>query len=398
MVRYVDLGRLAVALRRVSSIIAFGVLPAVVVVATVAATVGHGTFLYDFRGDLYDAGRAIIHGRDPYQVAFLDHQAAIARAGGSPSRTFAVPVYPAPALLASVPLALLPFRLAGILFTVLALAALIGGLRLLGVRDWRCYGAALLSWPVLHSLRLGQVNELLVLGAGIAWRRRDRLYPPAAAVAAVVAMKLFLWPLGAFLLLTRRWKVAVLAVLTAALAGLAAWAVIGFAGLSAYPRMLGDLSSVEGSAGISLASVGRALGVSRTLADLVGLGACAGLLAVAWWSLRRPDGEARAFGLAVMAGLVASPLVWPHYLALVFVPIALLSPTLSPLWLVPLIAYLAPTELTHGDLWRMLPYLAIELIVVCALCFTGAARQAREASPEAAAADGLIGPAGARSG
>ena len=360
---------LAADLGRVSSVIAFGLLPVLAVVAVLMVTIGGRTFLFDFRGDLYEAGRAIIHGRDPYPTAFLHHLAAIESLGGSPSSTFAVPVYPAPALLAAVPFALLPFRGAGILFTVLAIGALIGGLWLLGVRDWRCYGLAFLSWPVLHSLRLGQINEFLVFGLGAAWRWRGRLYISAIAMAAVFVCKLFLWPLGVLLLLEKRWKVAAVAVLAAVLVALAAWAVIGFDGISAYPRLLSDLSSVEGNAGVSAASMGLALGVSRTIADLVDLAGGAALLVLAWRFLRRPGGERRAFGLAVMAAIAASPLVWPHYLTLVLVPIALLSPRLSVLWLVPLIAYAAPVELTHGDLRQMVPYLTIELIVVAALCF-----------------------------
>ena len=104
--------------------------------------------------------------------------------------------------------------------------------------------------------------------------------------------------------------------------------------------------------------------------------ATAGLLAGVWdWARagmrgvpRDRDCERRAFGLAVMAGLCRSPIVWPHYLTLVFVPIALLAPQLSVLWLVPLLAYLAPVELTGGHIFEMLPYLAIEAIVVASLC------------------------------
>jgi hypothetical protein len=35
---------------------------------------------------------------------------------------------------------------------------------------------------------------------------------------------------------------------------------------------------------------------------------------------------------------------------------------------VPLLGYLAPVELTAGDPWRISVYLAMELIVVAALC------------------------------
>jgi hypothetical protein len=359
---------LGTALRRVLALLVFGVAPVLVTFAVLAWTYSGSTFISDFHGDLYNAGKAILAGHDPYRQVFLAHLAAIARSGGHPNTSFAVPVYPAPDLLAAVPLALLPYHLAGIIFTLLGIVALCLGLWLLGVRDWRCYGAAFLSWPVLHTLRLGQVNELLILAAALAWRWRPRALVCGCAVAAAVVAKVFLWPLGVFLIFTQRWRATAVAVLGAVLCLLAAWAVLGFAGLSSYPGMLNDLSAVEGTAGVSLVSLGAALGVPH------GAGAVAtglvtlGLIGLAWLSLRAENNERSAFGLLVMAGLASSSLVWPHYMTLLLIPIALLSPGFGPLWLVPLLGYLAPVELTHGDAWQIVPYLAMQLIVVGALC------------------------------
>ena len=371
----VDHARLLIALRRISSVLLLGIAPVLVNVFVLAASYKHN-FLFDFHGDLYNAGKAIIHGRDPYRAAYLDHLAAVARAGGHPSTKFAVPVYPAPGLIAAAPFALLPYKIAGIVYTLLSAAALGGGLWLLGVRDWRCYGAAFLSWPALHSLRLGQVNGFLVLGVALAWHFRARLIAPAAAIAGVVVGKVLLWPLAFWLLITRRWRTAVSAVAIAAILTASSWAIIGFDGFSAYPRLLRDLSAVEGNAGISFVSVAGAAGIARIVGDLLALATGAALLITALYRTRADgdpdDGDRRALGLTVMAGLVLSPLVWPHYLTLTLIPIALIAPRFSPLWLAPLLSYLAPTELTHGDLWRMLPYLAIEALVIASLCLQGA--------------------------
>ena len=116
-----------------------------------------------------------------------------------------------------VPLSLLPFALAGILYTLASVAAMLAGIRLLGVRDWRCLALVLISWPFIYGLYLGAVGPFLVLGAGVAWRFRDRVWPPALAIAAIVAAKVFPWPLGVWLLITRRWRA--LAVAVAAGAG-----------------------------------------------------------------------------------------------------------------------------------------------------------------------------------
>jgi hypothetical protein len=399
MTMTLDTHGLGLAFRRLSSIVLFGALPAALILLLMSWTVGTANFLSDFRGDLYNAGSAIIAGHDPYRAGFLARLAALARAGGHPSNIFAVPVYPAPALLAAVPLSLLAYQAAGLLFTILSIAALCAGLWLLDVRDWRCYGAAFLSWPMLHSIRLGQVNELLVLGGALAWRWRARAWLTAAAVAAVVVAKLLLWPLGVFLLLTRRWRAAVLAVAIGAGLTIAAWAVLGFNGLSAYPRMLSDLSAVEGTAGISFASLAAALGLPRVTADLAAVLVTGTILVLAWVCLKRPDGERRAFGLAVVAGLTSSSLVWPHYLVLLYIPIALIAPTLGPLWLLPLLGYLAPVELTHHDVWNIIPYVVIEAVVVGALCAPPRGRRAEgppPSRPESPLSRRFVNPLGGR--
>lgn len=361
-----DLDELGIALRRAGSIVLFGVLPVIVVGTVLGSTYG-STFVYDFHGGLYDGGRAVLSGTNPYPVHFLDHLASFDEARRATAAVFAVPVNPAPALVAAAPLSLLGPHVAGVVFTALSIAAMIMGLRLLGVRDWRCYGLPFLTWPLLHSLRLGQINELLVLGTGIVWHWRRSLLTPAVGLACLVAVNLFLWPLGFFMLITGRFKVAALAVVSFVALMLAGWAAIGFAGLGSYPRLLSDLSSIETRAGVSYVSAGLALGASRAVAELAAGLIAVTLLAMTWLVARQPGNEARAYGLALLAGLASSPVVWPHFLVLVFVPIALVSPRLSALWLVPFLAYLAHVAQSNGDIWLIVPYLAIELTVAAAL-------------------------------
>lgn len=364
MVRGLDREGFAVGLRRVGSIVIFGVIPVAVVLAVLVSTLRLSTFQYDFHGGLYDGARAMAHGRDPYRAGYLAQLAAMKH----PTTVFAVPVYPTPALFSAIPLGLLPFKLAGVLYAVLSIAAMTLGLRLLGVTDWRCYGAAFLTWPLVHSLRLGQVNEILVLGLAIVWRWRDRVLAPAGAAAALLSGILFLWPIGVFLLITKRVRVLVLTAVIAVAATVVSWAVIGFAGLTSYPGMLSNLASIGGPTSVSVMSLGIGLGAPRVLSQAIGVVIALLLLGLAWHLAEQPDGERRAFGLTVVAALTASPLVWPHYFTLIFVPIAVLTPTIGWLWLTPLIAYLAPIAQTNGDVWKMLPYLAIEMVIVAALC------------------------------
>jgi hypothetical protein len=358
--------------------------------------------LFDFKGGLYDAGRQILHGHNPYRPGFLEAQAAVMRAGGialgeTSRNAFSIPVYPAPINLAVIPFSLLPFWLAGVLFTLLSIGAMVLGLRLLGVRDWRCFALALLSWPFAFGLDLGALGPLLVLGAGVLWRWRDRLWPPAIALASIVVAKVFPWPLGIWLLVTRRFRALALAIVIGAVACFAAWAVIGFDGLAQYPQMLSNLAQIEDGRALSLVSVLLALGFSAALAKALALAATAALLSLAWRFARRPGGDAQAFGLAVIAALTSSPIVWEHYMVLLFVPIALVSPRFSKLWLVPVCtplilvisAAVAPVGSGKGadqqlSLRDAVMWLVLEAIIGYGVCRSGSLKpRLQRTSPSA---------------
>ena len=333
-------------------------------VVILTSTFMHGPVLYDFKGNLYTGAKDIVNGRDPYHAGQLAHEAALKRAGGEPDTVFAIPVYPAPALVAAVPFTALPYRLAALLFVILSAGGIALSLYLVGVHDWRCYGLAFASWPVVHGLMLGALTPLLMLGVAVTWRLRGR-FGSAAAVASLLVVKVFPWPLVVWLAVTRRWRLAAMAAALAVAVTAAAWAAIGFDGLTAYPGMLRDLTLIEADVGVSLTAGLTKLGIALGAAQLCALLAAVALLGRAVSLARRPAGERAAFTLVVVAALVASPIVWPHYLALLLIPIALASPRLSPLWLVPLLAYVAPVAQTHNHPWAIVPYLIICAIVAC---------------------------------
>jgi hypothetical protein len=237
-----------------------------------------------------------------------------------------------------VPLSLLGFWPAAALFTLISIGALILGLRLLGVRDRRCIALAVLSWPSMFALDIGAMGPLLLLGAAIAWRWRERLWPPAIAVALVVVAKLFPWPLAIWLLVTRRLRALALTVMLGVVVMFGAWAVIGFAGLADYSQMLSNATFIQEGRASSLVAVLLALGLSAGAAHIAAFAAAGGLLLLAWQRRSLPDGDRQVFCLALIAGLTASPIVWDHYMVLLFVPIALASPRLSPIWFLPLCA------------------------------------------------------------
>jgi hypothetical protein len=376
------------------AMVMLGLMVALAGPALLATLPAQGHLLYDFRGGLYNAGVAILHGHSPYRPGFLTHQAAIMRAGGvalgeTSKHPFSIPVYPALANVAVVPLSLLPLWVAGALYSLLSVAAMFIGLRLLGVRDRRCIAAVALSWPFLYGLYLGAIGPFLVLGAGIAWRWRDRLWPPALAIATIVAAKIFPWTLAVWLLVTRRWRALALTIAAGLVLTFGAWALIGFHGLLQYPRMLSEVSSLQDGRADSIVTVLLVAGISSSLASAIAIAAAAAILGLAWRVSRREDGDRRALGLAVLAALASTPIVWDHYMVLLFVPIALASPRFSGLWLGPLVAPLvsllsyAVIQDSHkvqaaspNALRSAIPYLVLQLLIGAVLITTPEQRAA----------------------
>jgi hypothetical protein len=327
--------------RRVVPIVVFGIVPIVALCFLLANSLGLGSRLafWDFHA-LWTAGHDVLNSRSPYPPG--------ARGALAGQQAF---VYPAPAAVAAAPLALLPFTVSSVAFELLSIGALVAALWIVGLRDWRCYGLAFLTRPVLHGLTLGAVTPVLTLGLAAAWRWRDRRWIAGGAVAALIVLKVFLWPMLIWLALTRRLASALTALLLAAVTTALAWAVIGFDGLRAYPHLLDLLSQVLEGKSYSLVALGLSLGTGaaagRALAAIVGA-ACLGLIA---WRGRASGADGWTFTLAVGAALALSPIVWLHYFMLLLVPIAIASPKLGPLWLLPVAFWIVGGQSIDPVIW-----------------------------------------------
>ena len=176
--------------------------------------------------------------------------------------------YPAPGLLLGVPFSLLPQDLAEWLWAGCMLTAGWLALRIVGVRDWRVYGAALLTPAALSSVLLGAVDFALVLGLAICWRWRDHAGRAGLALGAIVALKLVAAPLVAWLLVTRRFRAALVTAATAVGLWVGGWAVIGFDGLTGYPHLLSVLADIEDDRGYSPVAYAHLIGISGSAASL----------------------------------------------------------------------------------------------------------------------------------
>jgi hypothetical protein len=356
-------------------------LPILVCASGLAASLeNHPHFGGDFHVAFWPAGDRILDGLSPY-VDPSSPQVAKATAF----------VYPAPAAVLFAPFALLERDLADAIFVALQFAAVALALVVLNVRDWRVYGAAYLWAAVASGWLTGNVTLTLVLAVAAAWRWRDRPVVAGALVGLVVAFKLFLWPLGLWLLGTRRYLALGWAIATGAVLNLVGWAVLGFDELDRYQRLVHALVDAMQNRGYTLMSLTRDLGAGRgsgyIIAIAIGLGC-----AVACVVNGRKGRDASALTLAITIALLVTPLVWIHYFALFLVPVAIASPRLGPLWLLPLAYWLCVAGAKRPETWQLLVAIGVTGALVYAVL------SALRTPPQGGAAtspsgDGALAPA-----
>lgn len=280
---------------------------------------------YDFRGTLWEPAGRLLDGAGPYPSA----TDTVSLASGNPS------VYPPLPIVLATPVARLGFDAAFVMWTIVLVAAVVASLWLVGIRDWRCHSLALLSPPVVEGLFFGNITLLLLLPLALAWRWRAHAVKAGLAVAVGVAVKPVVLPLLAWLLLTRRFLASAVALIAAAALVLLPWAAIGFDGLRSYPRLLDRLDQVYGPGTDALPTALSWLASSVDARRGICLAAALLLLALAFRLRTRANGDVCVFATMVGASIVAAPIVWPHYLALLLIPLAIARPRADPAWALP---------------------------------------------------------------
>ena len=260
------------------------------------------------------AARALTDGRDPYSPV----TSPLFRSG----HAF---VYPYMVAWVFVPLALLPAPLAVAIFLLLSVAAILAACHLLGRPGLLPAALVLSSSTTIVGLQMGTVNALLFLAVALAWSRRDRPVVAGLAVAAGAATKLFLLPLLGWLVLGRRLRAA--AVATGALVAVlgAGW-VLGPLDEHGYTAMLNALQRNEASSSWSLTSLMQSLGVGPATAETAAIGVAAAVVVAGAIRARRQADERVLFASAVIASLLATPIMWSSYL-LVLVSVVLVVAT-----------------------------------------------------------------------
>jgi hypothetical protein len=208
----------------------------------------------------------------------------------------------------------------------------------MGVRDWRIYVLALVSVPMLDSLANGQPDAVFALAGAMTWRYRDS-WPGGIAAGSLIAAKLLAWPLVIWLLVTRRFTSLAVTLSTAIALLLGSWACIGFKGLAQYPSLLvADARAFETwpssySLTHAIAPLGLSSGATRVLAASLAAALACAIIAFA----RRQDQG--WFAAAIVFGLLSSPILWPHYLVVLFVPLVFAGRRRLTIWIAALTCF-----------------------------------------------------------
>lgn len=306
------------------------VLAAGIMLGVVALSANAGLLAWDVRFAYLPAAEALLEGESPYPAfddPILEDQKGY--------------VYPPQLLFALLPLTPLPVGVASALAAAGLLALLALTLRVLQVRDVRCYAAAFLWVPSVSAVLLGNISIPLAFAVAVAWRYRDDVRRPAAALGIAISAKFVMWPLLVWTVATGRLRASVWAVVVGVLVTLVAWSIIGFDGLTGYPDLLERLSEIQAERSYSIVGMAATAGLPEVVGSALTLLLGGALLVGCVVYARRGDDQ-RSFTCAVAATLALSPIVWLHYLVVLLVPVAIARPRFSALWLLPVLLWVSP--------------------------------------------------------
>jgi hypothetical protein len=335
--------------------------------------------LYDFN-TYYLAAIGLRNGYDIYDmVRELDRDPvrwrALAEFAGVPE--YAVPyLYPPLTAQVVLPLTALDYRTAGLIWTLLSGAAMIGAMYLIGATSRRTYGPSLalllllVSVPALTTLYAGQVNGFVLLAlaiaiAGLQWRNA---WWAGIGVAVAAMLKVTPIVLVGYLLWRRQWKAAVVAIAAGILLLVATLATFPPLTLASYAANFlrtsrpGELFLYPPNQGIN-GVLGRLL--TGLMADaaiyqlyLLVAALMVGLTIVLLWP---PDSLAGDWpfevGMVLSAISLITPYVWYHHLVVLLIPLFFVTT-----WVVEsrqsgvlvLLTVLLILSSLHGLAWRSL--------------------------------------------
>lgn len=332
----------ALALRRVSAVVAFGVLPSLALVSMLVIGLRTDSLAADFHHELYPQAKLLLDGVNPFPDPSWDPLAG------------ANFIWPPLAGYVVAPLTVLPAGAADVVIAFLGLVGLGLSLWLVGVRDWRVYGVFCL-WPEMAGeMRVSHLTPVLALAAAVAWRARQTSGPPGLAIGLATSVKFLMWPLLVWLAATRRTRDVLVA--GAVVCG-SLLLVLPYTGLDPYVRSLLRLGRAFDQDSYTVFGLLVQAGAPEALARAAMLVVGCALLVATW--------RYRSFTLAIAAALALSPIVWLDYFALAAVPLAIHRPRLSWVWFAPIATWgLSGAGLGIGEFWHTARLLVVFAIVL----------------------------------
>ena len=350
---------LVAALRRVGTIFVLGVLPLAALATMFVVGWQGGPLSGDFHHELYPEAKLLLHGHNPFPAP--DDEIVGSNLVWPPVAAYLVS-----------PLTLLPASAADVVMVLIGLACFALSLWLVGVRDWRIYGAVAL-WPqFVGEMRVSHLTPVIMLLVAAAWRWRDTRGAPGVLVGLAVGIKFFVWPVGLWLAATRRLADAALA---AAVAAASLLLVLPFTSLHDYVDALTRLGRVFDQDSYNVYGLLVQAGASDAVARIAMLVVGAALLAGTW--------RYRSLALALAAAFALSPIVWLDYFTLAALPLALARPRLSAIWFLPLVTWgAAGAGIDIGNVRTDFRVLVV-FCVVLAVAFRDEPRDAGDIRPAA---------------
>jgi alpha-1,2-mannosyltransferase len=233
--------------------------------------------------------------------------------------------YPPPFALLVVPVAALPIDVAIWTWTFLLIAATVAAIALLPVSrptQVVLLLLAALSWPLVYSIKLGQVGPIVVLLFAMGWRWLDRPIPLGVSVGLGTVIKLQPALLIGWAALTGRRRAAVVAVVV--VAALAALATI-ITGPQAWLDEASLLSRVsrpiETPHAFGVGRLAFEAGASFEVATARHWAYLALVALVVAFTVWRGSAVASYLSVAVATQFL-SPVLWDHYAVVLLLPVA----------------------------------------------------------------------------
>jgi alpha-1,2-mannosyltransferase len=238
---------------------------------------------------------------------------------------FGLYFYPPPFLLLVLPIALLPQDLAIWAFTGLLAAASVVAILILPVstrtRWWMALLAAL-SWPLLYTIKLGQVGPIILLLFALGWRWLDRAWPLGVSMGLGAVIKLQPALLIGWAAVTGRRRAAAIAIGVFVILGVLATVVAGPASWVDNLSLLGRVSRpIETPHAFGVGRLAFEAGATTEVATLVHYANLALVAAVTLYTVFRGSAVASYLAVAV-ASQFLSPVLWDHYALVLLLPTA----------------------------------------------------------------------------